>query len=149
MSLHDENDLPVLNAVVRAGSEPIIQSSRFGHRVLDQLEAMRRDCASVSAPRVPFPGLGEGSAVHLHAEALEHDPNDDTVEIVHPPMQLAFEQGLEQQPDIALDPVPGNARPAEALDPAIEQLIDDLVDRHVMALRRDLVALLGTHLDRG
>lgn len=131
--MHEDNDVPVLNAVVKAGNESIIESTRLGREVLQELEAMKSLGASVDdtletrvEPRdhnTGGPGIGDGSVVHLYAEG----PGDAPQQANH---------SVDEHCDHALP------TPAYTDDDELELMIDDLVDRHVSALREDLRRLL-------
>ena len=128
MGVHDEEDLPILDAVVRGGDEAIILSMRLGRETLAELEALHRAvlepedgadghgpvALGASAGRVPRPGAGDGSAVRL--DAGPRDPG-------------ATAHGRH-----------GDGRGERRRDDAGS--IDVLLERHVDRLRRELRELL-------
>ncbi len=175
--MQEDHSLPVLNSVIKHGNESIIRSTRLGHAVLDELEALKQSDVSntpehidstreleesgradivlddtlddtlksyadplpdsASEMDVLRPGIGDGSVVHLEAEIpaevfseaateheIEHDFCDDAAESTLSAMSAPEHQmALPDEDDI-------------------EILIDELVDRHVSALREDLRRLL-------
>jgi len=122
MSLH-EDDLPVLNDVVESGNRSIIQSTRMGNEVLRELESLRQDAA-----RLP-----------VHEDTSESDTlAPETAALVDAPA-VEIPQGLDfASVTQTLDP-PSQEGLSED---EIEIMIDDIVDRHITALRRDIKRLL-------
>ena len=122
----EEEDLPILDAVVRGGDAAIIRSLRLGRETLAELETLRRaalepdrgpDAGADAGPdRRAGPGLGDGSAVFL-------DP--DTM------------RPRARPPGAAL------AAPPPAAGAAPEAPIDVLLEREVDLLRRELRELLS------
>jgi len=117
---HDEedDDLPVLNAVVESGNESIIQSSRLGREVLRELEVLQQ-----SAP-VKFV---------LQEHVLEGDEKEEGDKHSTSESQMALMMGDSQGI---------NAASANS-DDEIELMIDDIVDRHITELRKDIRQLLN------
>lgn len=76
MREHDEEDLPILDAVVRGGDAAIIQSSRLGRETLAELEALRLAALAPLGTAGPGgdaparPGRGDGSAVFLDPDTM-------------------------------------------------------------------------------
>lgn len=107
--------LPVLNAVVESGNESIIESSRLGRKVLRELDMLQQ-----SKP-VSFV---------LHEHILEEGGKSDNV------TRLASQ----------FDPETGHsdANNAQTIDSEdeLELMIDQIVDRHIHELRRDIRRLL-------
>jgi len=132
MSFHEE-DLPVLNAVVESGNRSIIQSTRMGNEVLRELESLRQDAAR-SMPM----------DVNLDTEARQIEPEivtesdtlcaDSTLRITENSLEVPA--GL----DFTAQSASSDALPDD--DDELELMIDDIVDRHITALRRDIKRLL-------
>ncbi|MEE9321618.1 MAG: hypothetical protein V3U76_14315 [Granulosicoccus sp.] len=119
----DDDDLPVLNSVVRGGNESVIQSTRQDRLVSDQLEALRRNTkVHFNLPDIP------GLAVDPEALPIE-DELDDTQQFYPPLKALPSAQ-------------PSSSDPVACEDDGIELLIDELVDRHITELRQDIRSLL-------
>jgi len=116
---HEEHDdgLPVLNAVVESGNESIIQSSRLGREVLHELDMLQQ-----SNP-VKFV---------LQDHILDKDEGEQGDAINHQESQLDPRMGLSE----AINAQTTNS------DDEIELMIDQVVDRHIHELRRDLRRLL-------
>ncbi len=189
--MHDDTDVPVLNSVVKAGNESIIESTRLGREVLQRLEDMKTlDTPSLdpgvnSTDTAPIfrPGRGDGSAVLLKAESPatqvpeeSHDPAIINADALDTTMSQAIRLeptvgnragnpkplilGLAPRPapmSMPLESEEPDSRDAEEssedeavsgtddmpdTDEALELMIDELVDRHVSALRDDLRRLL-------
>jgi len=114
---HEEDDsVPVLNAVIESGNESIIQSSRLGREVLRELEVLQQT---------------EPVKFELHDHLLEEDEGDGAL-------------GSESQ--MALMMGDSNDKKSDSMpeDDAIELMIDEVVDRHITELRRDIRRLLTT-----
>lgn len=109
--LNKDDGLPVLNAVVESGNESIIQSSRLGREVLQELKMMQHNNP------VKFE-LQD----HILKEA-------DSVE-------------AESQLDLMIDQAEINNSKTTHFDDEIEHMIDLVVDRHILELRRDIHRLL-------
>lgn len=171
--MQEDKNLPVLNAVIRPGNESIIESTRLGHAVLDELEALKHielDAGAQPEADVMRPGIGDGSVVHLVAENPKN-PQEDQQPIVvsadataaneildheldHPALdddEIDYHAPTPHQPLFSQDDAPLCESGSESgLEPEsdyfhddeLELLIDDLVDRHVSALRQDLRRLL-------
>jgi hypothetical protein len=183
--MQEDKNLPVLNAVIRPGNESIIESTRLGHAVLDELEALKHielDVGAQPEADVMRPGIGDGSVVHLVAEnpqenqqpivvsadataaneVLDHELDhpefdDDELDdhaLDHPALddhKADYHAPTPHQPLFSQDDAPvcesgcESGREPESdyfHDDELELLIDDLVDRHVSALRQDLRRLL-------
>jgi len=122
MPTETETEFPVLDTVVRTGDASIIRSTRFGQQVLDELQAMRRDCER------------QGTARGLDGNRLP-----DGMPISFPSLagpELAGPTGSTGAPE-----EPGPA-PLDAERVPLERRIDALVDHHLGALKRDLLELL-------
>lgn len=177
---HEKEDLPVLNAVVRSGNASIIRSTRLGHEVLEELEALRADITGARPPLGDGLPSRQGAQGSLREYAVDGRPDDDlddafddtldeadTAPLGHSPA-LASRGESAGEVDLHFDvsrllsiasrtPLVGRteskARPASGSaadshgddadeDDELELLIDEVVDRHVAALRRDIRALL-------
>ncbi len=159
---HQEDDLPVLNAVVETGNASIIQSTRMGNEVLRELENLRQDAAR--AMPISRDDHDEQSAPSAET-ATESDTlpaaSDDAGDIpaVEIPEGFDFASVASgtvanthslseldtQYPDqTANEPLatPLTGMSFVLTDDEINLLIDDIVDRHVSALRRDIKRLL-------
>ena len=121
MREHDEEDLPILDAVVRGGDAAIIRSLRLGRETLAELEALRR-------------------------AALEPDGRPDGPNAADDPDPVAAaapaRPGSGDGSPVFLDPDTMRPRPARARRDD-EASIDVVLERHVDALRRELRELLG------
>jgi len=112
-------EVPVLSAVVESGNESIIQSSRLGRQVLRELETLRHDA-------VPH------SRIDIDADTYREDQLD--LELTE------LSTGGQVVHDLHSVSVPQSS--ADHEDDDIELLIDDLVDRHITELRKDIRQLL-------
>jgi len=130
MSLHEE-DLPVLSSVVESGNPSIIQSTRLGNEVLRELETLRQDSA-----RALRSVARHDTEVSVYAtEATDESATLKQCDVVlTEATQVEVPQGL----DIASI----NTNHRAINDDEIEIMIDDIVDRHITALRRDIKRLL-------
>lgn len=160
MSLR-EDDLPVLSAVVETGNPSIIQSTRMGNEVLRELETLRRD----SEQRCPNPAIEDVQDSTALNDDLANIDSEDT----HTPPENTSESAKldtdDQAPEAATAVLPTVAPKVEIpqgldfaslathtandasanlslSDDEIELLIDDVVDRHITALRQDIKQLL-------
>lgn len=116
---HEEEDsVPVLNAVVESGNESIIQSSRLGREVLRELEVLQQ-----TAP-VKFV---------LQEHVLEGEEEEEGDGNSSPESQLHLMMGDPEAFNPAID----------HSDDEIELMIDDIVDRHITELRKDIRQLLN------
>ena len=123
---YDDDDLPVLNDVVRTGDESIIQSTRLEHEVEDEIESLQNATIEFDLPS--HLQLGVQSAVASDNIELE------IADVPATEMAASLEEiedALIADPDVQ-----------QSIDDELELLIDDIVDRHVTSLRRDLRALL-------
>jgi len=159
MSLQ-EDELPVLNAVVESGNPSIIQSTRMGNEVLRELETLRQD----SARRCPSPLNQDAQDTHpapgntsesakLPADAMTDESTSgqsqdeliglapDSVHADAPGVEIP--EGLDFA-SLAIDAVPVSNNPTNFSfsDDELELLIDDIVDRHITELRQDIKQLL-------
>jgi len=119
MGHEDEDGVPVLNDVIESGNESIIQSSRLGREVLRELQVLQQ-----SSP-VKFV---------LQDHLLEQDEGDEP---------MSTNESTESQLDLMIDDPDENNDPAPSSDEAIELMIDEVVDRHITELRRDIRQLLA------
>ena len=143
MSLH-EDDLPVLNAVVESGNHSIIQSTRLGNEVLRELESLRQDAVrglpandnqDTTESLLTPEGTSESDTLSPASELLTEAPN------VEFPQGLDFSSLSNDRDDKRTPPAivtAGEAFREEEMD----VLIDDIVDRHITALRQDIKQLL-------
>jgi len=116
MNREEEDGVPVLNDVVESGNESIIQSSRLGREVLRELEVLQQ----------PNP-----VKFVLHDHILEQDnrrSNEDE------PAESQMDLMIEDSDTI-------NAENNRSED-EIELMIDEVVDRHITELRKDIRRLL-------
>lgn len=113
---NDDDGVPVLNEVVESGNESIIQSSRLGREVLRELEMLQQ----------PNP-VKFVLQDHLITETSDGDNLPRT----------------ESQLDLSLGDSPVNNPDATHSEDEIELMIDELVDRHIHELRKDIRRLLA------
>jgi len=115
---HEDHDdgLPVLNAVVESGNESIIQSSRLGREVLHELDMLQQ------SKSVKFV---------LQDHILEEEEKND--EFTRHESQLNL--GIDHSDT-------NNAQTIDSED-ELELMIDQVVDRHIHELRRDIRRLLA------
>jgi len=116
MTHEDDDGVPVLNDVVESGNESIIQSSRLGREVLRELEVLQE-----SNP-VKF-------VLQDHILDNEEEEGDEP-------------RRAESQLDLMIDDPEINNEPESSNDDAIEIMIDEVVDRHITELRKDIRRLL-------
>jgi hypothetical protein len=119
----NDDDLPVLNEVVRTGNESIIQSTRLAYDPTTIFDSSSSTSLHFDLPaHLQFENLDDAStAIDL----------DDTLEL----------------DEISAASMAGKAYANEEIttasdDDELELLIDDIIDRHIVALRRDIRALL-------
>lgn len=151
MLLH-EDDLPVLNAVVQTGDHSIIQSTRLGNEVLRELETLRQNAIrglpandnqdTVESLLTPE-GTSESATLSAESEfRAEHggeaSANAPSVEF---PLDLDFDS-LSNQLDSELTQAAMLTVGEQIKDEEIDVIVDDIVDRHITALRRDVKQLL-------
>lgn len=138
-----KDDLPVLNSVVETGNKSIIKSTRLGHEVLAELESLRQGAAAANQTAdfdddesiveeqghldFDFPG-----PVELNAESTETENSTE------------FDRDDSSDDD---DPLLSAAQPTvfhneQLEDEEIELMIDEVVDRHITELRKDIKRLL-------
>lgn len=118
MRPEEEDSVPVLNEVVESGNESIIQSSRMGREVLRELEVLQQ-----SNP-VKF-------VLQDHVQQSNEEEEGDNY--TSSESQLALMMGDSQE----FNAVSDNS------DDEIELMIDDIVDRHITELRKDIRQLLN------
>jgi hypothetical protein len=109
-----EEDLPILKEVIRSGDAAIIRSTR-----LQQIDTITLDASSSDPVHFDLPA-------HLQFDTR-------TPQQLHPSQrysQTSFDQTLPASPA------------DDAAGDALESLIDDIVDKHIEALRKDLRLLL-------
>lgn len=138
----DQDDLPVLNAVIESGNESIIQSSRLGREVLRELEALRH-IVPVVTEHNSFPhaagNTAPGSYPDMAQAAADENPNVTPVEN-QLDLDLLEASGNPLQPADDMRFVIRNLPEDEEDD--IELMIDELMDRHITDLRKDIRRLL-------
>jgi len=135
MLLH-EDDLPVLNAVVQTGDHSIIQSTRLGNEVLRELETLRQN-AIRGLPANDNQDTVE-SLLTPEGTSEEASANAPSVEF---PLDLDFDS-LSNQLDSELTQAAMLTVGEQIKDEEIDVIVDDIVDRHITALRRDVKQLL-------
>ena len=123
---YEDDDLPVLNDVVRTGNESIIQSTRLEREVDGEIELLQNETIEFDLP----------SHLQFGIESAEASKDSELESADIPAADMAasleaIEGALIVDPDIQ-----------QSIDDELELLIDDIVDRHVTSLRRDLRALL-------
>ncbi len=123
---YDDEDLPVLNDVVRTGNESIIQSTRLELEVEGEIESLQNATVEFDLP------------AHLQLGVQADEASDITdLDIANAPtMELGT--SLEEIEGALI----ADLDVQQSVDDELELLIDDIVDRHVTSLRRDLRALL-------
>lgn len=114
----EEEGVPVLNAVVESGNESIIQSSRLGREVLRELEVLQQS---------------EPVKFVLQEHVLEADEEEEGDSPASSESQLHLMIGDPEAFNLASD----NS------DDEIELMIDEVVDRHITELRKDIRRLLS------
>lgn len=130
VEIEEEDGLPVLNAVVESGNESIIQSSRLGREVLRELEMLQQ-----SNP-VKFV---------LQDHILEPDESEALESRESTLQQTSLDASADQESQIDLridDSGVLNVATANSED-EIELMIDEVVDRHIVELRKDIRRLLA------
>ena len=123
---YEDDELPVLNDVVRTGNESIIQSTRLEREVDGEIELLQNETIEFDLP----------SHLQFGIESAEASKDSELESADIPAADMAasleaIEGALIVDPDIQ-----------QSIDDELELLIDDIVDRHVTSLRRDLRALL-------
>ena len=145
MALEDD-DLPVLNDVVRSGDESIIQSTR-----LEREGGDRPDSDSTAPLHFELPA-------HLQLDNLIYDIDlDETLELdEHGDTYFENQQNEPVSRPSRADHVAGEGltslnnsiasneshTPGNHTDEQLELLIDEIIDRHIASLRTDLRNLL-------
>jgi|GEM_PF-1036807 len=123
---YDDDDLPVLNDVVRTGDESIIQSTRLEYEVEGEIESLQNATIEFDLP--------SHLQLGVQSEAASDNIELDIADVPAAEMAASLEEiegALIADPDVQ-----------QSIDDELELLIDDIVDRHVTSLRRDLRALL-------
>lgn len=123
---YDDDDLPVLNDVVRTGDESIIQSTRLEYEVEGEIESLQNATIEFDLP--------SHLQLGVQSEAASDNIELDIADVPATEMAASLEEiegALIADPDVQ-----------QSIDDELELLIDDIVDRHVTSLRRDLRALL-------
>jgi len=114
---HDDDDdgLPVLNAVVESGNESIIQSSRLGREVLRELDMLQQN---------------KPARFVLQDHILDEKEKSNDF--------------IDQENPLNLGSSHSDANNAYTIDSEdeLEHMIDQVVDRHIHELRRDIRRLL-------
>jgi len=144
--MQEENNLPILNAIVRPGNESIIESTRLGHAiestrlghaVLDELEALKHielDAGEEPEADVMRPGIGDGSPVHLVAEK----PQENQQLIIESADATAANEVLDHELDHPEFDGSSRQRFATGSAPAAAALRDKLT--HLLPASRRLYA---------
>ena len=123
---YDDDDLPVLNDVVKTGDESIIQSTRLEYEVEGEIESLQNATIEFDLP--------SHLQLGVQSEAAGDNIDLDIADVPATEMAASLEEiegALIADPDVQ-----------QSIDDELELLIDDIVDRHVTSLRRDLRALL-------
>ncbi len=123
---YDDDDLPVLNDVVKTGDESIIQSTRLEYEVEGEIESLQNATIEFDLP--------SHLQLGVQSEAASDNIELDIADVPATEMAASLEEiegALIADPDVQ-----------QSIDDELELLIDDIVDRHVTSLRRDLRALL-------
>ena len=123
---YDDDDLPVLNDVVKTGDESIIQSTRLEYEVEGEIESLQNATIEFDLP--------SHLQLGVQSEAASDNIELDIADVPAAEMAASLEEiegALIADPDVQ-----------QSIDDELELLIDDIVDRHVTSLRRDLRALL-------
>ncbi len=152
MSLLHEDDLPILNAVVESGNPSLIQSARLGNEVLRELESLRQEATrgapSLQSSEAESDTLSGNAASAEKAPDVEIPQGMDFAAMSHDSSEAHNDEATDPLLDgpVAVTSATNDASDAnEAVsfkDDEIERMIDDIVDRHVTALRHDIKQLL-------
>ncbi len=143
---YEEDELPVLNDVVKTGNESIIQSTRLEREVDGEIEQLRHETIEFDLP----------SHLKLGVDVSDVVDQEDELDMAQIEDRLADGHGDRLTDRLANRPAADMAADLEEIEGALivdldvqqsvedelELLIDDIVDRHVTSLRRDLRALL-------
>lgn len=133
MALRDE-ELPVLNDVIRNGDEAIIRSARLQRVDIDELDSTSTGPLHFELPaHLQFDLLSDDSQADEQFESENVDTNTGTLTGTTLPALQA-----DQYADTEVCAVPEQALPEAAL----EALIDEIVDNHIISLRKELRSLL-------
>ncbi len=128
MSHTEEDAVPVLNDVVESGNESIIKSSRLGRTVLRELQALQ-ETASVKFV--------------LHEHILQDkEERDSAIAEAQNSAEQMEKLPLESQMDLIIDDSSQLSAQSTVDEDTLELMIDELVDRHITELRKDIRRLL-------
>ncbi len=137
VAYNEDNHLPILNAVVESGNESIIQSSRLGQQVLRELESLRTDPPGSTQLDSHHSAQQAIDAVAL--QPVENNLSADLLadkKIANVDSQVNSANELQDVISFNLDNRDDND------ENEFEWLIDELVDRHITELRKDIKQLL-------
>lgn len=131
MALTDK-DLPVLNDVVRNGDEKIIRSTRLQRVDIDELDSTSTGPLHFELPaHLQFDILGVDSDNDCEGRDSDEDEVTDAT--------VALWQSAKHQSALA---EPNDLTIKTPSETAIEALIDEIVDTHIVSLRKELRSLL-------
>ncbi|MBX2836946.1 MAG: hypothetical protein KTR35_08825 [Gammaproteobacteria bacterium] len=149
-----KDDLPVLKSVVETGNESIIQSTRLGHEVLAELESLRQGAqssavAAADGSSTDFDTSDQGNLafdfthpVELNAEMEQNGkPTGPNAEADHALLKEAMNSSDDDDPLLS-EAQPTLCNNQQLEDDEIELMIDEVVDRHITELRKDIKRLL-------
>lgn len=138
-----KDDPPVLNSVVETGNKSIIKSTRLGHEVLAELESLRQSASVAVEP-----------TDDAKAETSNEEQGHLNFDFSGPVELIAESDSPANGPDVDAnesivddDPLLSAAQPTlfnkeQLEDEQIELMIDEVVDRHITELRKDIKRLL-------
>ena len=112
--------------MVKTGDESIIQSTRLEYEVEGEIESLQNATIEFDLP--------SHLQLGVQSEAASDNIELDIADVPATEMAASLEEiegVLIADPDVQ-----------QSIDDELELLIDDIVDRHVTSLRRDLRALL-------
>jgi len=117
-------DVPTLRNVVTAGDETVIQSKRIGQQLEDE--------------------MGENLGTSLSQEIIRSMTSRSVDPAPHPPIHELTGDWNTPPQGAASDHIfsASETQQAPAMDDTLELLIDDIIDRHITALRQDIRLLL-------
>lgn len=131
---YEEDELPVLNDVVKTGNESIIQSTRLEREVDGEIEQLRHETIEFDLP----------SHLKLGVDVSDVVDQEDELDMEQIENRHANRPAADMAAD--LEEIEGalivDLDVQQSVEDELELLIDDIVDRHVTSLRRDLRALL-------
>lgn len=128
-----DDDLPVLNDIIQSGDETIIRSTRLQRVGIDRLDA-----TSTAPFRFELPA-------HLQFDHLVHDMTADNEDgaLQTGNSELACEIPCSEDSDPGQPHLTESVlQPGKTTDDELDLLIDEIIDKHIIALRTDLRALL-------